>query len=475
MNRSRVVASIYDFIEVLRTPGTESFLIPRDIMAQYATTAKLFGYTLAPRPPDAVELAMDSIYYGVSTVRSGKWYRFPSTEDLGGLGLNRMRRAVSLALSTISDPEDALIIVTATQNTIALSQRSPAIQPIAPLSSSKWKKEKVTGAQVYFEDMLQTDPWTGQKFLYPNVVNLLGDFTPPVYNPFVLTSVRPPRPSNMIVQNPSSKRNDEYWSSRSDQFRRSTWSILAPGKRKMSLPRAPPETNNLCIFVLQLLSSRPVRATAEQAARAELWRLSFDESAIDLSELGAPGGLAYELQFNKYGLRMSFLGLSKTIPSYARRLARRLVRQQRILLKAPKSLPKTIISSGLSNINRSREMSPSRRRIAIETTQKSISYDIALEGIAFLDSCKGAVCFSEGDFTTSETENLLDDLRDILDSSIGGNRADEPQQFVAIPSVDELTNTPIWKPRNAVPCYIAGMSLMSDACGRITRDRKSVV
>ena len=468
LNRSKVVAAIYDYIDVLRTPGTESFVIPRDVMAQYATTAKLFGYVLAPRPPDAVELAMDSTSYGLSTVKSGRWYRFPSTEDLGGLELNRMRRAVSSALSSMSDPEDAIIIVTAGTNGIAMSRRSPAKHPIPPISSSKWKREKISGAQVYFEDMLQSRSRVGQPFLANAPVSIQEDFLPPFYNPFVLTSLRPPRPSHLIQASSLLKRNDESWSSQG-HFSQSSWSVLTAGKSKMSLPRGSPETNCRCVFVLQLLSSRPTRATAEQAANGELWRLSFDAAATDLAELGAPGGLAYELRFNKYGLRISFLGLSKTIPSYARRIAQLLVKHQQNLLKGSKTFPRSIISTALADATRARGLSPSRRRIVIDTMQKSSTYDAALEGTGFLHSCTGAVCFSEGDITTSETENLLDDLRNILGDSIGGYSAVEEHNNAAIPSADDIIDTPIWKPRNASPGYIAGVSLMSDACGRIPR------
>ena len=105
----------------------------------------------------------------------------------------------------------------------------------------------------------------------------------------------------------------------------------------------------------------------------------------------------------------------------------------------------------------------------IDTIQKSSTYDAALEGTGFLHSCTGAVCFSEGDITTSETENLLDDLRNILGDSIGGYSAVEEHNNAAIPSADDIIDTPIWKPRNASPGYIAGVSLMSDACGRIPR------
>ena len=221
--------------------------------------------------------------------------------------------------------------------------------------------------------------------------------------------------------------------------------------------------------MLQLLSPRPARASAEQAANAELWRLTFDAAAKDLAELGAPGGLAYELRFNKYGLRISCLGLSQTIPSYARRLANLLVKHQQNLLKGQKILPELIVSSALADANRARNLSQTRKGIVVNTLQKSTSFDAALEGISFLQSCTGAVCFSEGDLTSRETECLLNDMQIILEDSIGTRNTKDEQNISTIPSVDDLIDSPNWKPRNASPCYVAGVTLMSDACGRIPR------
>ena len=459
LNRSRVVAAVYDSIEALRNPGTDLFVIPREIMAQYATTAKLFGYILAPRPPDAVELVSDSISYGVDTVQSGKWFRFPGTEDLGGLALNRMRRSVSSALARMSEPDDALIIVTARSKTIAISQSGVGNEPIPSLSSSKWKRENISGASVHFEEMLPLKSKVEQAVLTKIISK--EELFPPVYNPFVLTSLQPPRATNNF---------DE---SQGDRGTRKTvrrkWTVLKPGLIGLPLPRSPPEASCRCAFVLQLLSPRPARASAEQAANAELWRLTFDAAAKDLAELGAPGGLAYELRFNKYGLRISCLGLSQTIPSYARRLANLLVKHQQNLLKGQKILPELIVSSALADANRARNLSQTRKGIVVNTLQKSTSFDAALEGISFLQSCTGAVCFSEGDLTSRETECLLNDMQIILEDSIGTRNTKDEQNISTIPSVDDLIDSPNWKPRNASPCYVAGVTLMSDACGRIPR------
>jgi len=459
LNRSRIVAAIYDSIDAIRNPGTDLFVIPREIMAQYATTAKLFGYILAPRPPDAVELAMDSMSYGIDTVQSGRWYRFTSTEDLGGLALNRMRRTLSSALSKMSDPEEALIIITAGDKALTTTQSGIGNEPIPSLSSSKWKRECITGARIYFEEMLPLKSRVEQAVLTKIISK--EELLPPVYNPFVLTSLRPPRASDKPADVPGTRPD----TSTADR----KWSVLKPGQIRMHLPRIPPEASCRCAFVLQLLSPRPARASAEQAANAELWRLTFDEAAKDLAELGAPGGLAYELKFNKYGLRISCLGLSQTIPSYVRRLTQLLAKHQQNLFKSQKTLSQSLVSSAVADANRARSLSPARKSIIVNTLQKSTSYDVASEGCAFLRSCTSGVCFSEGDLTSNETESLLDNVQFILKDSVGATSIKDERNMSTIPSVEDLVDAPNWKPRNASPCFIPGVSLMSDVCGRIPR------
>jgi insulysin len=324
--------------------------------------------------------------------------------------------------------------------------------------SSKWNRENISGARVYFQEMLPLKSRVEQTLLTKIISK--EELLRPIYNPFVLTSLRPPRASDRIEEPLDAP-------GVSDAVRK--WDVLKPGLIRMALPRSPPEANCRCAFVLQLLSSRPARASAEQAAHAELWRLTFDETAKDLAELGAPGGLAYELKFNKYGLRISFLGLSQTIPSYVRRLTQILAKHQQNLLKSQKTLSQSIVSSALADANRARSLSPARKYIIVNTLQKSTSYDVALEGIAFLQSCTSAVCFSEGDLTLNETESLLKNVQTILKDSIGAISIKDEQNISTIPSVEDLIETPNWKPRNASPCCIPGVSLMSDVCGRIPR------
>jgi len=464
LERSRVVAAIYGSFDILSTGGPDSYVLPREIIAQYATIAKLFGYLLTPRPADAVELASDAMSYGINAVESGKWYRFPPTEDnLGGLGLNRVRRAVSNTLTILNDPGSALIIVTAGDEAF---DTSPGFgnTPLTPLSSPKWRREPISGALLLLEDMLQFRSKVEQAVLTSTVNK--EELLPPVFNPFIPTSLRPLRRINYNIPsslwNNQSPLNQVYTYDNIDID--DAWIVLK-GKKMFPLPRAPPETNCQCAFVVQLLSPRPATANVEEATNAELWKTTLEIAATDLAELGAPGGLAYEIRFNKYGMRISFLGLSQTLPSYARRLTRLLVKHSSNLLKGRNEIPETVRNTVLSNAKRSPGLPPSRLRVITTTLEKSTNDDVANEGIDFLHSCQGAMCFSEGDLTPRESADLCSDLRNIFSAYI--NKVELKLSF--IPTINDLLDTPSWKPRNASPCYVAGASLMSDACGRVPR------
>lgn len=461
-NRSNIVSALYESIESVRSG--DSFVISREIIAQYATISKLFGYVLAPRPPDAIELAFDAQVYGIDAVGSGNWYRFPNAEDLSGLGLNFLRREVSSTLSMMSDPENALIIATAGDNAITISNTGLINDPALALSSPKWITEPISGARIYFEDMLQRKSRVEQLVLSKIVSR--DELLPPIFNSLVPTALRRARDASfvsissneVIKSNGVAARNFNGW----------TLLELTTGQSGLPLPRSSPEPSCRCCFVLELLSSRPARADVRQAARAELWKLLFDLTVNDLAELGAPGGLAYDISFNKYGLRLSFLGVSQTLPSYARRMTRRLVQHQTILLNGLAIIPTAITSAALSTASKAPGLSPARRRRIMSNLRSSTAYEVAAEGQAFLRSCSSAVCFAEGDLLESESIQLLNDLRDILQSSLNNDYL--PQQAsAATPFLDDLIYKPVWKPRYASACSIPGVLLMSDACGRIPR------
>jgi insulysin len=484
LNRSKVASAVFEAIETMRNRGMtmnidDSFLIPGENIAQYASMAKLFGYLLAPRPPDAVELAYDSMTYGVETVETGKWYRFPSTDDMGegmdgftSRGLNRIQRSVNSALKVMSDPKNAMIVVTTGEDTgmRRYDSRNNGMNDIHDFmpSFSSEEREKYSNTKVYLDDMMASlsSSNTGRQSKYTNNGNR-RELSRPLYNSLIPTSIYPPRVIN--TNNISKKYDPNVKNTDRNKDSDSGWTVLVSSEDgpKMQMPRSPPEVNCRGVFVLQLLSSRPIKANAEQAAYGELWRLSIEEAVADLAEQGASGGLAYETRFNQYGMRISFMGPSQTLQSYAKRMMQLLVEHQMQLLKGKRSLRNRSIA--IADANKATDLSLVRRKSIINTLQKAKQYDVALEGIFFLRSCSDAVCFSQGDVTPDETRELLDDLRQILAGSVGGrsNRGKDP--LLEIPSIDDLINLPTWKPRNASPCYVPGVSLMSDACGRILR------
>jgi insulysin len=301
INRSAVVAAVYDSIEALRSRGTLS--LSRNQIAQYATIAKLHGYVLAPRPPDAVELSLDAQLYGLDDsfgVGSGAWYIFPSTEDQGVFG--PLQQAVSAMLLMMSDPENAVIVVTAGNKAIAKSKSGIFGEPLPPFLSQRWLTEPTTKARFCFDDMLGSTARVEERVLTRFLDR--DELQPPVLNPFVPAIT--PRPTRVLSKAGGTRQNINedvlYRTARdtkSDDNRilrvqaiplqdGNEWAILdaAPGQAGLPLPRSPPEASCRCAFVLQLLSSRPARADVRQAAKGELWRTSLQGSITDLIELG---------------------------------------------------------------------------------------------------------------------------------------------------------------------------------------------
>jgi insulysin len=305
INRSAVVAAVYDSIEALRSRGT--FSLSRNQIAQYATIAKLHGYVLAPRPPDAVELSLDAQLYGLGDsfgVVSGAWYIFPSTEDQGVFG--PLQQALSTTLSMMSDPENAVIIVTAGNKAIAKSKSGIFGEPLPPLSSQRWLTEPTTKARFCFDDMLRLSARVEEQVLTRLVDR--DELQPPVLNPFVpAITLRPTRVLNksgdrqnmnedVLYRTASDTKSDNNRILRFQAIQvqdGNEWAILdaAPGQAGLPLPRSPPEASCRCAFVLQLLSSRPARADVRQQAKGELWRLSLQSSLTDLIELGGKCGV----------------------------------------------------------------------------------------------------------------------------------------------------------------------------------------
>ena len=378
----------------------------------------------------------------------------------------------------MSDPRSALLVATAGSQ--ALARSTPNSED--PISSARWQTEPVTGGRFFYDDMLKI-PSRVELIVLKRIIDQNELFLP-VINPLVPSTIRPPRIlqevtsttislNELILFRTANEAMDEdrllRMRSSSKQIDESWWKIIEPqipGQYGIALPRGPPESTCRCAIVIQFLSSRPARANVRQAARAELWRLSFENAVTDLAELGAPGGLSYEMSFNKFGMRLSFLGISQTLPSYARRLTRRLVEHHFVLLQGPEYLSSVITSTAVASLQRATNLSLQRRRTIISSLRSSTAYDAATEGIAFLRSCTGVVSFAQGDLLRIEVTNLVQDLQQILEPSLGISKRPDAS---ATPDIDDLLYKPIWKPRSASSCSISGVSLVSDACGRIPR------
>lgn len=183
------------------------------------------------------------------------------------------------------------------------------------------------------------------------------------------------------------------------------------------------------------------------------------------AELGAPAGLAYDISFNKFGIRLCFLGLSQNIASYTRRLCRRIVEHPSRLLEGPEQLPSSVVDSAVRNAYRAGNLSPQRKRQIMTLLRESSAAEAALEGIAFFKSCSGGVCFTQGDLLPKEAAAILGDVKTIFRKVVGSNNI-RPN---AIPEVEDLIYRANWIPRSASSCTIAGASLVSNPCGRIPR------
>ena len=383
LNRSAVVAAVYDCLDGLK--------ISRELVTQWASVAKLFGFALAARAPDAVEFTQDFRVFGfdaIASVGEGNWYRFPSPEDRNGI--KNLRKSLLTTLAMMNDPDSAVVIVTA-------SAKSLLPSGLPPLTSRKWNTEPVTGGRFLFEDMLGLASRVEERILTRVIAR--EELLPPSLNPLVPLALRPAR----LRIGPS--QNGAFWLDKdsSAQLPRiksieNDWLVLFPDEEMSSLlPRGPPEAKPRAVFIIQLLSSRPARAGIRQAAQGELWKIALDMALVDLAELGAPGALAYDVTFNKYGMRIAILGISQNIASYTRRICRRLVQHSNKLLSGPEFFPKDVTFAAVNEINRARGISGPRKRQLVSSVRRSTCFEAAAEGLAFLNSCDGAYVFGQGD------------------------------------------------------------------------------
>jgi insulysin len=505
-NRSAVVAAVYDAINTVLTGTTTiSNVLSRELVTQYVTVAQLHGFVLAPRPRDAVELAVDGARYGLGSSRS--WHLFPSTHNKEAM--ENLRNAIEESFELMSNPSNALVVISASNKALSNSRGTLFEDPIPPLSSSRWQMEPISGGHYYSEAMLRL-PGKVEEWFAARLDE--DELQPPSLNPLIPTILRPPRISSgksfqtdliartLNNQVHAGEMKKVVWRQRPEsigmsnrflsQGERGDWVLLQLDDNSMSflslpLPMAPPEPSCRCSVVLQLLSPRPARAKIKQVARAELWKTSFEQSLVDLvglqrlvnfqnaftyqlycqAELGAPAGLYYDLSFNKFGMRICFLGISQNISSYARRFCRRLVEHQTKLLEGPEFLESDSVEAAQVLVSRAPHVSQLRKRQITSGMRDSTAFDAAVEGISFFKSCNGALFLTQGDLLPSESSLLQHELKEIFRPVIGKNGYAQS----ATPKILDLLYKPTWKPRSASPCAIPGMNLVSDACGRVPR------
>ena len=90
--------------------------------------ARIHGYALSPRPPDAVEMAVDSQIFGVGGLGSmgmggggvgvsGTWPLIPNPEE-NPRDAERMRGLVADTLAIMSDPSRAIATVIVSEGTV---------------------------------------------------------------------------------------------------------------------------------------------------------------------------------------------------------------------------------------------------------------------------------------------------------------------------------------------------------------------
>lgn len=488
--RSSVIAAVFDFMSCLRTNP-----ISRELISQYCSVAKLYGHILAPRPPDAIELAFDGQIYGIDGakgVATPVWRLLPLPEDMNGI--ISLQKTMQAVVTKISDPSNAITIITATQRSIFSQKLNDLEEPFPFLSPASWNISPVTGARYLTQNTILTgkiNEWMIARIMEEKL-------SPPVLNPLIPPTLRPPRiaapdfPRNILLGSTSTSNSNSiinkdehnpqiFASLESDGFDafeqnqpsvvRDYWALLRtyshndrlppPG---ISIPPMPPEPSSRSVFVIQLLSTRPSRSTAENAAHAEVWRISLEYALADLSELGAPGGLAYEISYNNFGMRVSFLGLSQNIASYARRFARRMIDHTSQLLEGPEEVSSQCVDAAIRNTNFFR-IPPSRKQQIVGALKQTTAPDAAREGTAFFRSCSGAVCFSQGDLLPTESLSLLAELKEIFRKTTGTNVYPAPP----VPEVADLMYRANWVPRAASVCAIPGAALVSNPCGRVPR------
>jgi insulysin len=476
-NRSAVVSAVFESIrKVIEKP------LQLDLIKQYLAAGFIHGYLLAPRPPDAITLAVDSIRFGIGGDGIGSngfnWYLMPHPDDEESV--LRMRQIVTETLETMSDDSGPLVSFRASPKAVFAFSGGIVDQRIStPPIFSPWKVEPVTGARYLIEGRaIGASSYFKSLAWFAATVDGV-EFSTPYLNPLLPTKIRAPRPiieiQGTIIRGSRASYFEDVFKNEPDSSstlesdklseRRSNWKLwlIQRGSIGLPMPVRPPEPTVECSFVVQLLSSLPSTFTSTQLVLANLWLLSFDDEVLDLAELGAVAGIAYETSMNSSGLRLSFRGVSQTLPSFVRRFCRRLVQHHVKLLDGSTKISEAVRQSAISDANRSPKINRLKKLQLSDTARQITEKDVASQGLFFLRCTNGGRLISQGDVVPSEAFELLAELQFVF------REFGYAEGFSVEPELSELLYRPFWKPRDASPCLLPGISLISDACGRIPR------
>lgn len=475
-NRSAVVSAVFDSIrKVIEKP------LQLDLIKQYLAAGLIHGYLLAPRPPDAITLAVDSLRFGIGGNGIGSndfnWYLMPSPDDEESA--LRMRQVVTETLETMSDDSGPLVSIRASPKAVFAFSGGIIDQRIStPPIFSPWKVEPITGAR-YLVESRAIGAYSYFKSVAWFAAAVDGvEISAPYRNPLLPTKLRPPR---SIIERQGLRRGsrllytEDVSNTEGDSISkldtgklaesRPSWKLwqIQKGSSGLPMPVRPPEPSVECAFVVQLLSSLPSTFTSTQLILVNLWLLSFDDEVLDLAELGASAGIAYETSMNSAGLRLCFRGVSQTLSSFVRRFCRRLVQHHVNLLEGSTKISETVRQSAISDAYRSPKINRLEKLQMTDTARLITEKDVATQGLFFLRCTNGGRLISQGDVVSSEALELLSELQFVF------KEFGYAEGFSSQPELADLLYRPFWKPRDASQCLLPGISLISDACGRIPR------
>ena len=127
-------------------------------------------------------------------------------------------------------------------------------------------------------------------------------------------------------------------------------------------------------------------------------------------------------------------------------------------------ISESLYQRAIADANRSPKVNRLRKQKTDSFSSRVSERDVANQGMSLLRATSGGFLISQGDVLPKEALKMLSEIelifRDFTRSS---------DNFVINPDIGDLMYLPFWKPRDASPCLLPGVALISDACGRIPR------